>query len=683
MSETPVPRDPGRDEDPPGTPPGPGAHPELGSPDWRLVPCRPDWLPDEAYLDDEYPGDLEEYEDPDNAPPPGLDDDQLAALIAEARQITAAEARAAQIAARLGHTAVLAAVGAVAAGRRGPGMPGSAETYPGEHASPAAGFGTGQPLDTAPGGAVLASFLEQTAGDDDRYAGATDDELLGVICGWDRDEAYASARKHAAVAELIRRRAAAGCALEGPAQMPVGCDEFAAVELAAALGESRDAAGQMLSLASALEVSLPGTKAAFRAGILSRAKAAIIAWATALLDPDEARAAEAMVLDRAGQLTPGGLRAAIMRAVMDVNPEKAKKRREHEAAQTRVERWAEDSGNAGLAGRELPPAEVLAADQRVTAWARELRKAGLDGNMDQLRARAYLDILLGTDSRPLSTGPDGTDSRPLGTGPDGADGEAADRIPASAGPLAGVIPPGFAGRVNLTIPATTLLDRTDRPGEMGGIGPIDPDLARDLAAAAARNPRSTWCVTVTDNQGHAIGHGCARPAPVADQSNRTKRDKLGVPGGPDPPRQTRFTFTPAGQPSPTGGFGTWRFSTGIPGQRELLIDIGPIPTGNCDHRHEAKGHDPGVILRHLTQIRHATCTGPGCRRPAANCDFEHNTPYAVGGRTCLCNANPKCRFDHRVKQGPRWNAEQLPSGEVRWTTPSGRQYTTEPTRYPI
>jgi hypothetical protein len=33
---------------------------------------------------------------------------------------------------------------------------------------------------------------------------------------------------------------------------------------------------------------------------------------------------------------------------------------------------------------------------------------------------------------------------------------------------------------------------------MDGIGLIDPDPARDLAEAAARNPRSTWCVTVTD-----------------------------------------------------------------------------------------------------------------------------------------------------------------------------------------
>ena len=77
-----------------------------------------------------------------------------------------------------------------------------------------------------------------------------------------------------------------------------------------------------------------------------------------------------------------------------------------------------------------------------------------------------------------------------------------------------------------------------------------------------------------------------------------------------------FTFTPTDQPGPPGGYGTWRFSTGMPGQRDLLLEIEPIPTDGCDHRHEAKGHDPGVMLRHLSQVRHATCTGPGCRRPA-------------------------------------------------------------------
>jgi hypothetical protein len=51
----------------------------------------------------------------------------------------------------------------------------------------------------------------------------------------------------------------------------------------------------------------------------------------------------------------------------------------------------------------------------------------------------------------------------------------------------------------------------------------------------------------------------------------------------------------------------------------------------------------------------------------------------IRGRTCLCNGDPKCRHDHRLKQDPRWNAEHMPDSSVRWTTPSGR--TTPPNRH--
>ena len=638
MPPEPVPQDPGRDEDP------------------RPVPPWPDWMDDPAYLavraGEEEPGDPDL--DPQDAPPPEVDEGELTA---EAAEMIAAQGRVAAVLARLGLTAAMAADAAAAFGRRGPGMPGSAQTFPGVYASRSSGFASGMPLDTAAGCLVLGQFAEEAAGDDDRYPGASDDELGGAICAWDRVEAYASSRKHAAAAELIRRRPAEGCEPQGPARMPEGSDEFTPREVASILGETRGIAEDMLFLARELEVSLPGTKAAFRSGILGQRKAMIIALAAAALDPAEARVAEAKVLDRAGALTPPALRAAITRAVIQVAPGKAQKRREHEAKKTRVERWAEGSGNAGLAGRELPPAQVLAADQRVTAWARELRKAGLEGGLDALRARAFLDILLGMDSRPLGSRTDVT-RRPQDPAP----------APGPGGPLAGMIPPGFAGHVTLTIPEATVTRRADRPGELGGIGPIDPDLARDLAAAAARNPRSTWCVTVTDQDGHAVGHGCARPV------------KRREPDGHDPPGRPWFTFTPADHSGPPGGYGTWRFTTG---QQDMLIEIGPLPTGDCDHRWAAPGHDPGVMLRHLTEVRHATCTGPGCRRPAGRCDFEHNIPYQAGGRTCLCNGNPKCRHDHRLKQHPRWNAEQLPGGYVRWTTPSGRQYVTEPTRHPV
>ena len=605
MSQQPDPADPGRDDDLAWLERDPMTAAER-----------------EAYLDrvceqDEPPGE-EEYED--YAP---LTPDELAGI----REVAADE---------------LLAVEAATTGRRGPGQPGSARIFPGESSSPAAGFGPGMALDVLPGCAGLAAAADAASGDENGFAGVSEAELVGIVCAWDRVEAHAAARKLAAIAELGRRN-------PGPEDA-----EFTADQLACALADSRGHVGALLDLADSLGTRLPGTKAALLDGTISRYKAETIAGATALLDPPEAAAVEDKVLDRAGRLTPGALRAAIARAVMEVAPEKARQRRERAAKDARVERWAEDSGNAALVGCELPPDEVLAADQRITAWAHELKKAGLDGGMDQLRARAYLDLLLGKDSRPR---------------PDGAEPTA---NPPATNPADGAVPAGFVGRVTLTAPLVTLARLADRPGELAGLGPVDPWLARDLATAAAANPKTTWCVTVTDAEGHAIGHGCARPAP----RSHSKR------AGPGPPGETGFTFTPASRDGPPGGYGTWTLRTPGPGP-DLIVMLEPITTDPCDHRHQAKGHDPGVKLRHLSQVRHATCTSPVCRRPAAQCDHEHNTPYEAGGRTCLCNTGPKCRHDHRLKQHPKWTVDQLPDGTFRWTAPSGRTYTTEPTRYPI
>ena len=616
MPQGPAPAAPGRDGDPAREPREPVPTPDpMTEEDW-LAWC------DATAARDEPPGDPDE-EEPGSSVPWDCDLEQL---VAECHQITAEEAALAARAARLG----LPGGQYITPGRRGPGQPGSARRKPGEYLSRAAGFAAGMLLDTMPACNALAGFAAEAAGDDDRYQGASDDEVAGAISAWDRLEAHASARKHAAVAEFIRRRPAPGCELKGPAQMPRDWEEFTAAELASLLAESRGTAENLLDLARDLTVKLPGTMAAFRDGTLRESKVWMIACATRALDPAEAQAAEAKVLDRAGRLTPGGLRAAIARAVMEVAPDKARKRREQAAKDARVQRWAEDSGNAALMGRELPPAEVLAADQRITAWAWQLKKAGLEGSMDELRARAYLDLLLGKDSRP-PPGPAPGDSGPGGGGRPGDPG-----TPGPGTPQPGVIPAGFAGRITLTIPLATAAGLADRPGEMAGIWPIDPWLARDLANAAAKNPKTMWCVTVTDDQGHAIGHGCARPEPKNRAGRRDKPDKPGPPGGPDPPRGTSgtprpgFSFTASDQHGPPGGYGTWRLRTGGEGPG-LLVALDPITIENCDHRFQAKGHDPGVKLRHLSQ----------------------------------------------------WKADQLPDGTFRWTTPSGRQYTTEPTRYPV
>src|SRR5580693_3487875 len=133
MPPGPAPQNPGRDEDP------------------RPVPPWPDWMDDPAYLaaragDEDPGGDLDLDEDPCDAPPPDVDPGELAA---EAARIAADQERAAAVMARLGLTAAMAADAAAALGRRGPGMPGSAETFPAVYASRSSGFASGKPLDTA------------------------------------------------------------------------------------------------------------------------------------------------------------------------------------------------------------------------------------------------------------------------------------------------------------------------------------------------------------------------------------------------------------------------------------------------------------------------------------------------------------------------------------------------------
>src|ERR1039457_5748532 len=119
-------------------------------------------------------------------------------------------------------------------------------------------------------------------------------------------------------------------------------------------------------------------------------------------------------------------------------------------------------------------------------------------------------------------------------------------------------------------------------------------------------------------------------------------------------------------------------------------------TGSRHHRrraHRPLGRpDPrrGRRLRALVRAEAAACALKHAvmaelirRRPSTQAEFEHNVPYEADGRTCLCNGGPKCRHEHRLKQHPGWNVEQITPGTFCWTAPSGRQYTTEPTRYPI
>jgi hypothetical protein len=443
---------------------------------------------------------------------------------------------------------------------------------------PGSGFESGGVLDTcAPGGSLAG--LADAATRDGCLAELDDDELIGVLRAWRRLESWCSSGLLTVIAELARRRPADRTPPAAPGDFPAQLSEFVSDEVAAALTVSAQMASTSVDLALDLATRLPATARALREGVLDYLKARLIAESTRVLADGHAREVEARILAAAGRQTMGQLRAAVARAVLAVDPEAATRRREEAQKDPRVRRWQEDAGTAALGGFGLPPADVLAADQRLTGRALALRDAGLSGSLGELRARAYLAALLGQDSRPPASPSD--PASPAADQPGPSPEPSRDRR--------------LAALINLTVPLTTSAEPADEPGAVAGFGPIDAPLARQLLGIAAADPASRFCVTVTGEDGRAIGHGCAR-----------------------------------GQPFRAGDFA----------RQTLTVTISPLARGTCDHRHQESGYQPSRTLRHLIWARGATCTAPGCRQPAARCDLDHTNPYDQGGRTCECNLAP-------------------------------------------
>src|SRR5262249_37667537 len=166
-----------------------------------------------------------------------------------------------------------------------------------------------------------------------------------------------------------------------------------------------------------------------------------------------------------------------------------------------VERWDEHAGTAALAGRDLPPVEVLAADHNLSDLAGSLRRAGVSGTMDELRARVYLALLTGQAltalaARGMPLGDRCPGTGPAGSGPDGScpgesgPGGSGRGEPGHGEPGLGTCGHGPLGAVNLTMPLATWLGLSDTPGHAAGYGPLDAGDSRDLADPLAGPPRS-------------------------------------------------------------------------------------------------------------------------------------------------------------------------------------------------
>jgi hypothetical protein len=467
-------------------------------------------------------------------------------------------------------------------------------------------------------GPVLASLVHAAIQDP---AALDEDQLVGVIAAVRRIESRMAWTAMTAMRELTSRRR--------DARDQVDCGRMkvsatAADQVSMELRQSWQSAAAQIAYACEVAARLPKTFAALAAGLIHPVHVRIIEDETRYLSDQDAARADETLAEAATTKSYGELRYAARRLALKLDPSSAARRKEAARRNAEVRRFREESGNAGMSARELPSAEVLASWQHVEQRALDLRAAGMEGTLQELRVKAYLDLLQERDSRPV---PDAPAPSPVGT-PPLASGKEAPR-PAGPDPDAGV-----AALITLTVSLDTALGRSAAPGQVAGFGLLDAPDIRDLIAAAARHPRTRWCLTVLNPDGTAAAHGCAPGRHRA------------------PPDLSRFT-------------------------------LHTVIRGPCDHAQAEPRYRPSRKLQHLVTARSAQCAAPGCSRPAARCDLDHTTPWDHGGPTCPCNLAPLCRHHHKCKQKDDWTLEQPEPGVLVWRAPAGRSYATTPTIYSV
>ena len=344
-----------------------------------------------------------------------------------------------------------------------------------------AGFAQDGRADTMAPGALLAALLEAITGEGGSgLAGLADDQLIGIISAARRMESRTAWTLLAALAELARRRPATEPADSGEA----GFSDFAADEVAAELHLTGQSATDQIWYACTVADRLPRSFAALAAGRLHPVHLRIVQDETS--DPDPGTGRRGRRASWPGPRSPrrsGELRYAAHRLILKLDPDAARKRKEAAAKhEAEVRRFREDSGNAGMIARELPPDEVLASWQHVDQRAHDLRAAGMPGTLRELRIQAYLDLLQERDSRDAAgepsagqadrpAGPDG----PGGGGPGGGGpGPQPDGPVGNGGPGSG--PDGGPGR------QSAARDPAPQPGRPAA------ELARRTARAAGTDP---------------------------------------------------------------------------------------------------------------------------------------------------------------------------------------------------
>jgi hypothetical protein len=110
---------------------------------------------------------------------------------------------------------------------------------------------------------------------------------------------------------------------------------------------------------------------------------------------------------------------------------------------------------------------------------------------------------------------------------------------------------------------------------------------------------------------------------------------------------------------------------------EWRIVLTDPATGGVVHETTTRRR-PTAAQRRRVEARHPTCTFPGCRMPAVDCDIAHLDPFGEHRVTRTGELHPACRHDHRGRHVGGWRVHRHRVGGHLWTSPLGRRYLVRP-----
>jgi len=236
-------------------------------------------------------------------------------------------------------------------------------------------------------------------------------------------------------------------------------------ELASALRIPERTAERLIWESSRIVHDLLETNTALRDGEISYRHAQVMIDQTATL-PDEASAEfERELLPFAKILTVAKFAAVARKKRESLHPESFTER--HTAAVEERRVWVDprEDGMAFLTA-QLSAEVALAAYDRLTEIAMAQKSPDDARTLAQRRADAMSDLLIDGDTCGVAPG-----------GAGAADGAGAGSAREGTGH-------GVRAKVLVTVPVLTLLGREGTPANLEGYGPIDPEVARQLAAEA-------------------------------------------------------------------------------------------------------------------------------------------------------------------------------------------------------